>query len=439
MSATHNQFSPNQGQSEAIDRILRWSDPDTSERFLSLSGPAGTGKTSILQVLADRWGRGVKWAAMTGRAARRMREAAGLRGATTLHRALYGRFDEVDNVKRQRIDLRFRDVRKEVDSILVVDEASMVDRRILDDIRSSRYQKVLLCGDGVQIPPVSDDGKGDWSVFQEVTGPQLSEVMRTAGAIVEAGTIVRERQEILRGVLEHGGSRYEHTTDFRGAIRQWFDDREDHVLVTWRNESRMRLTAQIRSVLGHASPYPEPGEPVVVRRNSYAHGIMNGDLYYVDDWLGDGPEIAGVKTRFLRLRETRYPLLPIASVEDIEPDDCAMAGRTPTLLVPLQGREAVFDGFLPYVGLTAWKSGLEAAGVDESSIIPVTFGYVLTGHLVQGSEYRRATTLLFGDMSSRNFRKPTALPDGTKMSFAMRFIYTCVTRAKERSTLVESG
>jgi ATP-dependent exoDNAse (exonuclease V) alpha subunit len=89
---------------------------------------------------------------------------------------------------------------------------------------------------------------------------------------------------------------------------------------------------------------------------------------------------------------------------------------------------------MPYVELRRWKEAIENAGVEEP--VPLSWAYVLTGHLCQGSEYRRVTTLLFNDMRNRNFRRPTMLPDGSSMLFGTRFIYTAVTRAQEQSTLV---
>lgn len=421
----------NAGQAAALDEVVDWAEDD--RRLLSLSGPAGSGKTTLLKIFAEQLGPRATWSAMTGRAARRMREAAGVKAKTT-HAALYHAPLEIDNKRAKRIELQFNDVRREVGDVLVIDEASMIDPKILGDILASPYRKILLVGDGYQIPPVSD--ADDWSVFREIPGPRLTEVMRTSGAIVEVATRVRERQEIVRGVCEGGGSRYDGSSDFRSALRDWFDDREDHVLVTWTNAARTRLNHQIRHALGHASTLPEPGEPVVVRKNDHKQRILNGDVLYVDDWLGDGPEVAGVKTRYVRLRSTAHPALP--GLFDDEPSEGE--DRKVTVLTVLQGKDSPFDGFLPYVGLAAWKMGLEASGIaDPPGPIPISYAYCLTGHLVQGSEYRRATTLLFNDLANRHFRKTTTLPDGSQMSFAMRFIYTAVTRAKERSTLVVSG
>jgi len=414
-------------QAAAVKEILAWAESD--DRFLSLSGPAGSGKTTLLKEVKQRLGKHAVWSAMTGRAARRMREAAGLQ-AKTLHSALYHAPREVDNKKHRRIDLEFDDVRREGCDVLVVDECSMMGRDVFEDVVESPYRKALFVGDGFQIPPVSRDEKReeDWTIFREVSGPRLTEVMRSSGAVVEAANYVRVNQEIPKESAEHGGSVYECSSDFREAVRGWFDDRDDHVLVTWKNDARMRLNRQIRQALGYAEHLPEPGEPVVVRKNFPAENMMNGDLMYLDAWLGEGPELAGLKTCYVCLREDPSPR--IESFDDVFEKDSRR-----TFLTFLDGRDnGPFDGFPPYVDLRTWRAACDEAGVGDP--IPITYGYCLTAHLAQGSEYRRVTTLLFNDLANRNFRKTTTLPDGSAAPFSMRWCYTAISRAKDRSTLV---
>lgn len=431
-------------QTGAAEEILAWvTDPDAS-RFFSLSGPAGAGKTTLLRVLAERFKEegvlSVTWSATTGRAAVRLREAARLRRkVSTLHSALYHAPEEVDNQERRRIDLHFEHVREEAAKVLVVDEASMVGEALFRGISTSRYGKVLFVGDPYQIPPVEEEKDG-FNLFSEVSGPELRTVLRTAGAIVEAATIVRETGQIP-GAREGGGSRYDvvfdgnHNTCAQAAIRTLLDDPEDHVLVTWRNEVRMRLNKVIRQVLGRAGDLPEPGEPVVVCLNSHLQRVMNGDFAWVEEWGGEGPELAGLRTRKVRLRRSP-PRSPAIGQEVL---DGVLDGLDETfeiLTFVSGGRWGVFDGTRPYVELRKWNEALEAAGLSRFEVVPLTYGYCLTAHKVQGSEFRRATTLLLGDLRSAHFRKPTVLPNGERMPFSTRWLYTSLSRARRHSTLL---
>ena len=422
-SAPVPQLSWNVGQRAAIQAITFWRSDPAAPRFMKLTGAAGTGKSTVMRAVRECLrGSRTAWAAMTGKAATRLREASGVAGRT-LHSVLYHPPREVDNAPEQKIDLEFEHVRPDGRScLLVIDEASMIGPRLRADIERSSYDKVLVVGDPYQIPPVLSKQEeaergADYSVFSDVTGPHLDEVMRAGGAVLAAATYVREKQAMPSGSSTDGGSTYEYlgaATDDVAlglAVMAWFSDPEDHVLITWRNEQRLLASKVIRAKLGKKG-LPEPGEPMVVRKNVYAAGLMNGDVVRVVRWNGDGPTLAGIPTAFI-----------IVAMQD---------GSTVELLVPSDN----FTGSLPYVALDVWKKALYDADVDD--VVPLTFAYCLTGHLSQGSEYRRVTTFLPGDLSNPHFRKPTRLPDGNSMLFSARFVYTALSRAKQHSTLIIS-
>lgn len=415
-------FTLNDSQDAAVRRILFWRRDPRAPRFMALTGPAGTGKTTCLQsIRAKLVGSRTAWAAMTGKAASRMREAAGVNGKT-LHSVLYNPPREIDNRVDERIELNFDSVKDSGRGVLLIlDEASMVSPRIRADIENSSYQKVLFVGDPYQIPPVmkgEGNERDDYSVFSEVERAELTEVMRNAGAVLSAATHVREKQEILTKGFENGGSRYDYWSasnyDVAAglAIQQWIDDPKDHVLITWRNDVRNLVSSTIRKRLGRTDTLPEPGEPMIVRRNVYGTGLMNGDRVEIDEWLDDGPTLCDIVTRYVRVK---------------------VEGGTPVvLLVPTQR----FDGTMQYVGLDKWKRAIARAGSDDPT--PLTWAYCLTCHLAQGSEYRRVTTFLMGDMNNPHFFKQTTLPSGERMPFSMRFLYTALSRARQHTSLVMS-
>lgn len=419
-------FTWNEDQLAAIDQILAWRSNAFGPKFMKLTGAAGAGKTTVLRALKERFGRGAAWAAMTGKAASRMRELAQVR-ASTLHSALYHGPREVDNAVEQRIDLEFRDVKVGFASLLTLDESSMCSPRIFEDLNRSTFQKVLLVGDPYQLSPVlsrQEEGQHgeDYSVFKHVEGPHLGRVMRNQGAVLGAATLVREKQIVPEHSMAEGGSIYNYSealdpnSAIDTAVDKWFSDPKGHVLVTWKNDNRMTANETIRKRLGHTDRFPVPGEPVVVRKNVHSAGIMNGDVVEVVEWLDEGPTLCGIPTRYLRVKV----------------DLGAMGSVEVTLLVPT----ATFDGTMPYVPLADMRRATKQA--DCGDPVPVTFAYCLTGHSIQGSEFRRVTTFIPGDFRSKNFTKPTTLPDGTSMPFSMRFLYVAISRAKERADLIVS-
>jgi len=153
-------------QEEAIEMCL-----DSLNRIFSVTGRAGTGKTSVLGIAYDETvaqvGAGrVVLCAPTGRAAKRIYELTGIR-AKTIHKLL--EFpqpdDEDEHGKPLPPDPRRNRERPIYERVVYVDESSMLSQQLYDQLMAALPPngRIRFFGDNEQLPPVD---KG--SPFEEL-------------------------------------------------------------------------------------------------------------------------------------------------------------------------------------------------------------------------------------------------------------------------------
>lgn len=393
-------------QQKALDEIDEWYSGD--ERFFSLTGPAGTGKSTLVREVHDLYDPVLT--AMTGKAALRLEQVTDA-GASTLHKLMY-------YPPKAGEDVRFNRLRDPPGPLVVVDEASMTGPSVFADLKRWGV-RTLLVGDVFQLPPVitgedlKEHGK-DYTVFSHVSGTSLKTVMRNAGGVLRAATHVRQTGQICRtSDLDAPESGYEYLScrnPIERAVEEYLADRDDHLLITWKNSVRMNSNRIIRERLGHDGPLPDEGEPVLIKKNGQGH--LNGEIVPCGTFT-TGPMIGSMRTLWMTVQGS--PL--------------------ERLLVSFEGGSAerggeFFDGQAPWV--TDWRAyhaDLKKNMLPEP--LPITFGYCLTAHSSQGSQSRRTTVFLErGDDRSRYFNEPTTLPNSEIASFGARWCYTAQTRSR---------
>lgn len=405
-------FNWNEEQKSAIQNVSDWVRSSSGPRSMSLTGAAGTGKTTVLSAIkpALQERGNVSFCAATGKAALRLMQCIGTQ-ATTLHSQLYGR---PKHGKGGRLLFETINMEKRPD-VLVIDESSMLTPKIMTDLKlwTDLGTKVLYVGDPFQLPPVMnpDEEKAygaDFSIFAYVGGPTLLRVMRSDDDVIRVATMLRETNRIP---FESGGTYTFKRASLpdKMAVRDYLADQEDHALITWRNQLRMSANHDIRKSLGHTLLVPQPGEPIMICKNGV--DVMNGEIH-TTKLFSPGPALGTMNTFWLN------------------------TDKGQRLLTSVDGREQKFDGMLPFLkDWHAYRHALKAGSHAEP--IPVTYGYVFTAHKAQGSEFRRVTVFLSAaDMENKHFRKPTKLPNGQDMAFATRWLYTALTRAKTHLTLI---
>lgn len=418
-------FEPNAGQKVAVDQILTWA-KEGAERPMSLTGAAGTGKTALLRhlipKLASSFNGGVVCCAMTGKAALRMRELLGVT-AVTFHSAFFvppNPDNPVAEFTQARLPPR--------GALLIIDEASMMPPALYDQLNAAWCAKgvsVLFVGDPFQVPPVMSKkeaevyGEDAFSVFRTATGPMLTQVMRSGDDVLYAATYLRENGRLLN--QSRGNYQFRQVSSvITDVIDAYMRDDNDHALITWRNALRMAVSAGIRSRKGYASEMPKYGEPVLICKNGQQH--LNGQVISAGEFR-PGPFLGCVKTLFMKLDD------PIEYID--------YQGNMREIVELL-----IYDnmsGQTQYVeNRDAWKVyAQERKKRHLPEPMPITWGYALTAHRAQGSEYRSSTVFLTkSDFFNPAFKKLTVIPGGREIPFGVRLLYTGLTRAKEFASMV---
>lgn len=374
-----------------------------------LAGPAGTGKTTILGILADRMSdRQIRYAAPTGRAAKVLSEKLRARGVTsgasTIHRALYRGARETDR------GLQFSDPQAPVEpgGVLIIDEASMVGREIHADIMKKLPARasLLYVGDREQLPPVTRDQDPDvspWGPDFDDPTAALTEVHRQAleSPIVRIATAIRTGGKIP-AESEPGFERAMVDNDHPAA---WLADacREgrDAVALVYTNGCRSMTNRLVRANLGLSGGAPVVvGDRLVVTFNAYDADLMNGEVI----------DVASVEPATLTPLQRRA--VPEGDVVQV----VTKCGKTIRICTSLLGgsasdfkviRRKLADGedFMP-----------------DPPLVLCDYGWALTVHKSQGSEWREVAFVL--DDSFFNLSRRDA-------ATCRRMLYTAVTRARD--------
>lgn len=412
-------FQWNPEQKRAIDRIRGWAEKTEEGLQLSLTGAAGTGKTTVLNAIKPYLeGRSVIWSAMTGKAALRMNEVVGVE-AKTLHSVLYQRPNKGKNNR-----LYFNSVKAPECKYLVIDEASMMPPKIYSDLQTWIMSgvRILYVGDGYQLPPILDykevkEHGDDFSIFRQVEGPALSQVMRSGDDIITVATQLREQNTVPKTNIGDSYLIRRSATPGRDACKDFLKDNDDHVLITWRNKMRMQANRYIRGRLGFEGVLPHKSEPVMICKNgddmfNEGYKVLNGEIHWAD-YFTEGPKL-GPEVETMKF------------VTDLGVN----------LMCSTQGKTEPMDGAFPNV--KDWKEYMKHFKIARvPDPIPITYGYVSTAHKAQGSEYSKVTIFLAPeDMGNPHFKKDTTLPNGEKMPFSTRWLYTALTRGKHRVSLI---
>jgi exodeoxyribonuclease-5 len=381
-------------QAQALREIGAWY-RSKSTSYLTLGGYAGTGKTTMVAYLRKALtdfdsDMTVGFCAYTGKATRvlqeKLREMAVMRrgdSISTIHSLIYTTEEGVGGVPRWiRKDSLGR-------NLIIVDEASMVDKAIWDDLLSFGIP-ILAVGDHGQLPPVG-------SSFNLMADPQvrLERIFRqeSGSPIIEVATIARESGALPCQVFGPGVRKLDRNEPETGQIVQEILEnwQPELLIVCGYNATRVKLNQAIRGLRDMTSPEPQSGDQVVCLRNNRTRHVFNGMIGHiirVDTAIGE------------------------------EGQDWYEAE------IALEGEDYTYSGYIyrAQFGASTTEKDVPLAPDGERGDL-WDFGYALTVHKAQGSQSPRVLVFeeRFARSSEEDWRK---------------WLYTAVTRAQQELTVV---
>ncbi len=429
-------------QYAGVKRIVDWFRNDTGQKQVArIFGYAGCGKSTILRFILDELGLsphrgardgicvpGVVTATFTGKASYVLRRKG--TPASTIHSLIYSVIEATEqevaaaakairdaeaNVRalsgfeRTAAEVGIEAMRQQVAQmkhprfavnpasdaadaeLIVLDEVSMVGEEMARDLMSFR-KPILVLGDTGQLPPI----KGEGAFTRDEPDVMLTEIHRQAAesAIIRLATMARTGHPIGFGIYDS------HVAKMRKADITPGQALRCGQLICGRNATRLQLNNAMRSAAGlGGSTLPSGGaEKIICLKNQNDIGLINGMFVTLEDVVDENS------------------LFFSAVVTDED-------GRSVAPLDPngRPGRLRIYKGhFEDHVSPDPERHDRDWR--DKRSLTEATFGWAITAHKSQGSQW--TIVIVWDDGLGR-----------TELD-RRRWLYTAITRAERGLVLL---
>lgn len=323
----------------------------------------------------------------------------GNKNVRTLHKLLYDSFPKPEGgfFRKPKIEL------DEDYKLIIVDEVSMAPKELMDLLFRHRVHVICL-GDPFQLPPVDKNADNHLLDKPHIF---LDEIMRQAAEseIIRLSSQIRKYEPI--------------DNNFKGNEVKIFDQRElntgmllwaDQIIVGT-NQTRVMINNTVRKCLGRGQK-PEDGDKVICLRNYWEFfseeesSLVNGTIGYLQNSFESFAQIP----MWARTNDS----VP-RQIDIIQGDFISDFGETYKNVS--MDKKLILEGVNSLDWKTAYKLGKSA---KTSHLVPYefTYGYAITCHKAQGSEYPK---LLMYEEGFPYVKEEHA-----------RWLYTAITRGVEQ-------
>ncbi|MBN1618721.1 AAA family ATPase [Candidatus Dojkabacteria bacterium] len=383
-----------QDQKDVLEKLTQWSTAKHKSPFITVGGYAGTGKTTVIAHLRTKLHKinpkiTVAFCSYTGKAAQVLKSTLHESKSVykgdiigTIHSLIY---TPIVNDKEEITGWRLKDIDELGYKLIIVDEASMIDERIWNDLCSFDIP-IIAVGDHGQLPPVN--GR-----FNLMLKPQLllEQIHRQAegNPIIEISRLAREQGFIPEGKYGPKVMKIINRDEDSQEIvnENLINYNNDTLVLCGYNITRVKLNSFIRQNLEFYSTQPQVQDRVICLRNNHEKQIFNGmigTIYSIDNY-----------DELLYQAEIKFDL-----------DKSIYKG----LIIKEQFNESQ--------GLNFTRKRLLTLNCDLFD-----FGYALTVHKAQGSQANKVILFeqRFSKMNDEDWR---------------RWLYTGITRAQNELLVI---
>ena len=385
-------------QEEGLKRVL--AKYNNHEKFAVISGYAGTGKSTLVRFIIEALDveeNKVAYCSYTGKAAEVLRKK-GNKNSMTLHRLLYDSIPRPGGgfFRKPKMSLEY--------TIIVVDEVSMVPKSMINMLLKHKAF-ILFLGDPGQLPQIDKDETHDILDHPDVF---LDQIMRQA-----------EESEIIQLTMKiRNGENIDYMAGNEVMIIPKKELVTGHLLwadtiLTATNITRHNVNNQMRELLGFKGNL-QPGEKIIFKRNYWedvndeGDAIVNGIIGTVDNIYDSYINIP------YYIKNNRHQIPTIMC--DFKPE---VGSIYPSVNLDK-------DFLLNESPCVDWRVSYRLGKLRNriGDILPrqATYGYAITCHAAQGSEWDKVLVL------EEDF-------PFSKEEHA-RWLYTAATRASEKLVLL---
>lgn len=401
-------------QTEAVSTVTRLA--NDGQKLISLSGPAGSGKTTIIDAIV-----GDLFDSVTCTPTNKAAQVLVSKGIPA--QTFFKTFFLLEEKRQRGVKPKFVSCRRYLEDFaaakneggtwqdyqyalpegkrafaeqILLDEGSMVTSLQLRDM-SKMCDNLILVGDRHQLPPVGDRDYPA-GVFASIKHDvELTEVLRQAegSMILQAATEIRNNTSKVERALRY----FEPQDSFDSWVQRGAK------VICFTNKERQRINTVVRRILGFTKPTPQEGD-LLICCNNYSDDLINGTEGRVVNFEWDG----SAPTALITL-------------------DTGMAKLTCRM-----NMHYFIDDQVASQANRLYDLGSLQPLAEDAECADLTFSYCITAHKAQGSEWPAVVVI-----DQRGLVRKVAAGDAqqgmTPDEYVRRWTYTAITRARQELAL----